>query len=176
MMIREGVLMSYRQTGPWIFSICIIHAFSQSINTPAPVFSGKTLDGEVISLSDYKGSVVLLDIWASWCGPCKKEMPFLIETDKKYNAQDLVVLAVNIDKNIENVRKFISELETPPAFAVILDNEGAIPALFKIKGMPTTILIDRNGVICYSHTGFKPEKEDEYLEQIRSLLKENPES
>jgi len=133
------------------------------------------MDGKVVQLSDYKGKVVLLDIWASWCGPCRQEMPFLIETDNLYRDRGLVILAINIDKDIENVRKFISSLETNPAFPVILDKDARIPQLYQVKGMPTTVLIDRNGVIRYQHVGFKSEKKDEYLEEINTLLQEKSE-
>ena len=150
-------------------------AFAQLINKPAPLFSGTSMDGKTVQLSDYKGKVVLLDIWASWCGPCKKEMPFLIDIDKRYRDKGLVILAVNIDKDVQNIKKFISCLEVPPVFPVIIDNESKIPPLYQLKGMPTTVLIDREGLIRYRHTGFKDEKKDEYLKEISTLLGEKSE-
>ncbi len=149
--------------------------FAQSVNAPAPLFSGTTMDGKVVQLSDYKGKVVLLDIWASWCGPCQEEMPFLMDTYKQYNDQGLVILAVNIDNDVQNVQKFISRLEAPPAFPIILDKDSKIPPLYQVKGMPTTVLIDRNGLIRYQHKGFKSEKKDAYLKEINALLKEKSE-
>lgn len=142
------------------------------INTKAPPFSGTTMEGTVVRLSDYSNKVVLLDFWASWCGPCRQEMPFLIETDKKYKDKGLVILTVNIDAELENVRKFISNLEILPGFPIILDKDTQIPPLFQIKGMPTTILIDRRGIIRYQHEGFQSEKKDVYLAEINSLLEQ----
>jgi thiol-disulfide isomerase/thioredoxin len=167
--------MVSRRLVVWIFCVYIIRVFSQTTGSAAPIFSGKTLDGKPVRLSDYRGRVILLDFWASWCKPCKEEFPFLIETDKHFNSRGLTILTVNIDKNIKNVRQFISGLETPPAFPVILDDKAGIPPLYKLEGMPTTILIDRNGLIRYIHVGFKSDKKAEYLEQIKTLLEENTE-
>jgi thiol-disulfide isomerase/thioredoxin len=174
-MIKKFITGKFPWFAIWLFSLALTVGYPQAIGTSAPPFSGTTIDGKVVQLSDYKGSVVLLDIWASWCGPCRQEMPYLIETDKQYRDQGLVILAVNIDKEKQNVDKFISSLEVAPTFPVILDPEARIPQLFQIKGMPTTVLIDRSGVVRYQHVGFKSDEKDVYLQEINTLLKEKSE-
>lgn len=172
MMIKKRSLLQFVLSGFWIFLSGMTAVLAQSVNTPAPLFSGTTLDGKVIQLSDYKGKVILLDIWASWCVPCKQEMPFLLEIDSLYRDQGLAVVTVNIDKDSKNVQKFIAGLESQPLFPVILDKFAKIPALYHIRAMPSTLLIDQNGVIRYLHVGFKDEMRNKYLEEIKILLKE----
>jgi thiol-disulfide isomerase/thioredoxin len=144
----------------------------QTIGSKAPDFTGRTADGRAITLSGYIGRVVLVDIWASWCGPCKEEMPFLVEADSAFQAEGLSILAVNIDKDPKNAAAFLSGLKKKPGFPVLQDGSAKIPPLYKPEGMPTTVLIDRKGIIRYRHTGFKPEKKDAILAEIRGLLNE----
>ncbi len=140
------------------------------IGSPAPLFSGKTVAGEQVNLEDYKGHVVILDIWASWCGPCKAEMPYLNELSKKYKDQGLEIIAVNIDDNKENMQDFLSKLEKKPTFTIVFDPEKQVPQLYDAPGMPTTIFIDKQGIIRYIQTGFRDSHRDKYLEQLTALL------
>ncbi len=158
----------------FLFPVSFLH--SQATGIAAPDFSAQTLDGKRVSLHDFHGKVILLDIWASWCGPCKQEIPFLAETDKQYREKGLVILAVNIDKKLENVRKFIDGCQTAPGFRILLDPDAGIPPLYEIKGMPTTLLIDRKGRIRFRHQGFKADATEDLLSEIRTLLGEDQES
>lgn len=135
-------------------------------------FSGVSIDGEQIKLSDYAGKVVLIDFWAAWCGPCRKEMPFLVEQYETKKNLDFVVLAVNLDKDIKNMNKFLNDLEKAPAFPILRDPEEFICSLFDLQGMPTSVLIDRKGNIRFRHVGFKDKTREELLHEIDLLIAE----
>ena len=156
--------------------VWVVGLNGQGIDTPAPDLMGKTLDSQVVRLADFKGKVVLLDFWASWCGPCRQEMPFLTDLFKTRSGSDFIVLAVNIDRDSTNAVKFLNGLKEKPAFPILWDKTAMLPPLYKLEGMPTTILIDRNGIIRFRRTGFKPEKKMEYVNEIKKLLDEMPEA
>lgn len=142
------------------------------IGEVAPSFQGVTIHGEKIELADFKGKVVLIDFWASWCGPCREEMPYLAELHHRYQNSGFEIIAVNIDEKPENAKKFINELSQNIRFPIIKDPRQEIPPQFQFKGMPSTILLDKNGVIRFWHTGFKESNKPEYVTEINALLKE----
>jgi thiol-disulfide isomerase/thioredoxin len=165
--------------GFWITPIGLyltlsVNAASRSpeAGVPAPEFIGQTAEGKAIKLSDYRGNVVLLDFWASWCGPCREEMPFLIQLGREYRKQAFQIIAVNIDDKVENMVKFMSKFAADPGFPVIFDQKKTIPQLYDIETMPTTILIDQKGAIRFWHHGFKPSHKDRLRTELESLLKE----
>ncbi len=133
-------------------------------------FTLKTFDGQTVSLSQYRGKVVLLDFWASWCGPCKEEMPFLSILQKSYGKAGLVVLAVNIDKERKNALKFMDH--NAVQLTPLWDAKMEVVSSYDIAKMPTTFIIDRHGVIRFMHLGFKAEQFSEYKRQIEKLLQE----
>lgn len=140
-------------------------------NTPAPAFKGKTLDGKEIALSDFKGKVVLLDFWASWCKPCKEEFPFLVQLHEKLQNKRFTVLGINIDVEPKKMQNFIAQQAVKPGFPIIYDKGGALPRLYDVDGMPTTVLIDKNGIIRYRHTGFTREDKKKIIDEVITLLK-----
>jgi len=137
---------------------------------PAPEIVGKTHDGKTVRLSDFRGKVVLIDFWASWCGPCKEEFPFLVQLHEKLKHKNFTVLAVNVDTEIEDMANFIAKQKVKPSFPIIVDPEGKIAERYKLKGMPTTVMVDKQGNIRYRHTGFKPEDKKRIIKEIMSLL------
>lgn len=139
---------------------------------PAPDFIGKTISGEEIKLSDYKGKVVLLDFWASWCGPCREEMPFLIDFYRHNKNRDFEIIAINIDDKAKNMEKFLSNIFGRPEFPILFDQHKNIPPLYDIETMPTTIFIDKNGTVRYWHNGFKKSYEVQFQDELNALLKE----
>jgi len=157
-----------------VLTVAIFAKDAPKIGQPSPQFQGTTFNGKKIHLTDFKGKVVLIDFWASWCGPCRQEIPFLIELKFHYRHSPLEIIAINIDKNIQNAREFVDQLPEKINFTVIKDSKQQIPPKYQIKGMPTSILLDKDGIIRYWHTGFKKSYEKEYFSEIDKLLKENP--
>jgi peroxiredoxin len=109
-------------------------------------FSGKS-----IRLSDYRGKPVLVNLWASWCPPCRAEMPDLINYYHSHQAEGLVLLAVNSEDNSNSAQQFIREKQMP--FPVLYDPNGTVERIFRTDGLPSTFLIDRTGALRFSWTG-----------------------
>ena len=134
------------------------------IDAPAPDFSLKTISGDTATLSDYAGRVVLLNYWATWCLPCRAEMPLLQQYAGRFG-DDLVVLAINNGEPADEVEAFIRELDL--TLPVLLDPEEAVTQLYRIRGFPTTLFIDRDGKIRYQHIGILNEDQlDGYLSDL----------
>lgn len=134
---------------------------------PSPNASWPT-DGDELSLEQLRGKVVYLDFWASWCAPCRESFPWMNELQARFAEQGLVVVAVNVDKERELVKKFLDKY--PAAFTIAYDPEGESAAQFKVKGMPSSYLIDRNGDIRFSHIGFRDKDRAELESQIQAVL------
>lgn len=134
----------------------------------APDVTLPTVDGKV-SLLELRGKVVLLDFWASWCGPCRQSFPWMNEMQARYESQGFEVVAVNVDQNPEAAAEFLSEV--PATFTVAYDPEGKTPEAYEVMGMPSAYLIDRNGHIHSQHIGFHNGQKETYEASIRSLLR-----
>ena len=126
--------------------------------------------GEGLDLSAYRGKVVYLDFWASWCIPCRRSFPWLDGLVNQYGKRDLVVIGVNVDQSRELAQKFLSD--TPAYFPIVYDPQGAIATTFKIVGMPSAVLIDRTGHVRFQHVGFSDSRKDEYETHVQELLAE----
>jgi len=120
------------------------------------------------ALEKHYGEVVYLDFWASWCGPCRKSFPWMNKIAAEYKQQGFSVISVNLDANRDLATQFL--VESPASFAVIYDPKGAIAKHFKIQGMPSSMLIGRDGKIKSRHTGFFINKIPEYEQEISQLL------
>jgi peroxiredoxin len=136
----------------------------------APSFSLPSRAGDSVSLGQLKGRVVMLNFWASWCGPCRQEMPLLDQMHKRYSALGFTLVGVNVDANSKDAEDWLSK--TPVSFPVLFDRDSKVSAMYDVKAMPSTVFIDRKGNVRYLHKGYKPGDEGEYLNQIRALLKE----
>ena len=145
-------------------------AVGQKLNNPALEFSGITVKGDTLDLADLDGKVVVLDFWASWCGPCLEEMPFLIELYQELDHPSLEIVAINVDQNPQDMRVFLRDLPEKPPFPIIVDSQGAIAGQYDLEGMPTTVFLDRNGIVRYVHSGFKSKDKKEYRRQLSALL------
>ena len=137
---------------------------------PAPGFSLPALSGEPATLSQYKGQVVMVNFWATWCGPCQQEMPLLDQMYKKYRPAGFTLLGVNVDKEAPAVRELLAR--KPVSFPVLLDPANQVSKAYHVDDMPSSVLIDRKGEIRYVHRGYKPGDENEYQDRIRQLIRE----
>jgi peroxiredoxin len=132
-------------------------------------FTLADLSGTPHSLSDYQGKVVLVDFWATWCGPCREEIPHLAKLYEAYGSQGLVVLGVGLDKEA-SLAEFVSE--NGISYVVLVDETGVTGNLYSVKGIPRTLIIDKKGRIAFDHTGFAPGMEVTMEQEIRTLLAE----
>ena len=137
---------------------------------PAPDFALKSSDGSNLRLSEYRGDVVLINFWATWCGPCRQEMPLLDELYSRYNRVGFTLLGVNIDDDSSKAMNMVAELRV--SFPVLFDSRKEVSRLYEVDAMPVTVLVDREGRVRHVHQGYKPGYEQKYLDQIRSLLRE----
>ena len=143
---------------------------AESVKGLAPDFTLKSNQGSNIRLQDLRGQVVMLNFWASWCGPCRQEMPLMEDIFKKYESLGFTILAVNVDEDSADADAFLKSV--PVSFPVLYDNESKISELFQVDAMPTTVMIDRDGNKRFVHRGYKPGYEIEYAKQIKSLIRE----
>ena len=128
------------------------------------------MSGKNIKLSEYAGNVVLLNFWASWCGPCRQEMPLLDALHKKYEALGFVVLGVNVEEQSDNAQGYLADI--PVGFPILFDDKNVASKLYDVVAMPTTVMIDRNGNMRYLHKGYKPGDEAKYKKMAKKLIRE----
>jgi peroxiredoxin len=139
------------------------------VGQKAPDFKAPALDGKSrLSLAAYRGKVVYLDFWASWCPPCLTSLPQLEELRKQFPSDQFQILAVNVDQDPQQARKFLER--TQIGYPSATDPKGSIPASFGIETMPTSFLIDRQGVIRYVHHGFRKGDTTPLRERIAQLI------
>jgi cytochrome c biogenesis protein CcmG, thiol:disulfide interchange protein DsbE len=123
-----------------------------------------------LDLSAYRGKVVYVDFWASWCAPCKQSFPWMQAMKDTYDRQGLTVIAVDLDLDRADADKFLERFR--PTFEVRFDPEGKLAAIYKVQAMPSSVLIDRHGVTRFTHSGFRPVDGAAYEAQVRELLAE----
>ena len=143
---------------------------AQTLSGPAPEFKLMSRDGTQVSLAAQKGNVVMVNFWATWCVPCREEMPHLQALYERYNSLGFELLAVNVEDNPAGARKWLEE--TPVTFPVLFDPKNEVTKLFKVQTMPTTVLVGRDGTMRFIHHGYKTGYENEYQTQVRALLRE----
>jgi peroxiredoxin len=136
----------------------------------APDFTLKRAEGGNLRLAEQRGQVVLINFWASWCGPCRVEMPHLNKLHDKYKAGGFMVLGVNIDDDPRHGAATAARWGVK--FPVLLDAEKTVTRAYDLGAMPSTVLVDRDGRIRFLHRGYRDGLEAEYEKQIRELVKE----
>jgi thiol-disulfide isomerase/thioredoxin len=137
---------------------------------PAPVFQLTSMDGKPVSLDQFKGQVVMINFWATWCGPCRQEMPLLDQLYTKYKPMGFTLLGVNVEPDSTLASGFLKK--TPVTFPILFDTKSEVSKLYQVAGMPSTAIVDRKGNLRWVHKGYKPGDENEYLNQIRALVRE----
>jgi thiol-disulfide isomerase/thioredoxin len=123
-----------------------------------------------LDLSAYRGKVVYLDFWASWCAPCQASFPWMADLQSDFGSRGLVVIAVNVDHDHAAADRFLSNHAAN--FKIVFDPNGSLAAKYKVSGMPMTFLIGRDGRVRTNHSGFFEKKEEAYASQIAQLLSE----
>jgi len=139
-------------------------------SAPAPDFTLRSLEGANLRLAEQRGRVVLVNFWATWCGPCKQEMPHLNRLYDKYRNAGFVLLGVNVDDDARQAAGLAQKLGVH--FPVLFDADKSVSRLYDLQSMPATVLIDRDGRVRYLHRGYRDGLEEAYEKQIRELVKE----
>jgi len=151
------------EAAPGAAAACPANAKPANLN-----FTLKDINNKDISLASYKGKVILLDFWATWCGPCKIEIPWFVEFQNKYGKNGLQVVGVSIDDTVDKLKPFISDMKMNYTILQGLDHDDVQDAYGPMFGVPVTVLISRDGKICSKHVGLgsKPDFEN----AIKALL------
>jgi cytochrome c biogenesis protein CcmG/thiol:disulfide interchange protein DsbE len=136
----------------------------------APAIELREAGGEPVRLSDFKGKVVLIDFWASWCGPCRSSFPMLDALYRQRHRDGLEVLAINVDEERQQAEEFLER--RPHEMPVFFDPQGHTPEAFRVEGMPSSYLVDRRGRIRFKHVGYTSSVGAAYEREVDELLAE----
>lgn len=153
-----------------IGSLLLAVASAEELSGVAPDFELTSRDGSRVALADLEGQVVMVNFWATWCGPCREEMPHLEALFQRYEGLGFTLLGVNVEEDASGADEFLSE--TPVSFPILFDPDNTVSELYDVVAMPSTVLIDRTGNMRFIHHGYQPGYENEYQSQIRALIRE----
>lgn len=137
---------------------------------PAPDFTLRALSGANLRLAEQRGQVVMVNFWATWCGPCRQELPHLNRLYEKYRGSGFTLLGINVDDDTYKAADLATKLAVK--FPVLFDTDKRVSRAYDLSAMPATVLIDRDGRVRYRHRGYRRGAEDTYEQQVRELLKE----
>jgi peroxiredoxin len=172
---RRGLLIAFATAAAALTiasaSACTVELEGRGqVGTEAPTYEAVTLDGEGFDLAEYRGDVVLLNIWATWCPPCRQEMPHLQVLHETFRPQGLRLVGVSIDASGADraVRQFLDELGVD--FMVVRDPADRVSSTFGAYGVPLTLLIDRGGIVRWRHLGPVTSTDAHLLEAIREAI------
>ena len=141
-----------------------------SVGAEAPDFALRSTAGGNLRLSEHRGQVVMINFWATWCGPCRQEMPKLDEIFARYERAGFTLLGVNIDEDAERAQRLADELGVK--FPLLFDEEQDVSRMYDVRAMPMTVMVDRSGKVRSVHFGYRPGMEQRYLDEVRALLRE----
>ena len=143
-------------------------AFASTEPAPDPCGPPAVHDTDTLDLGRWRGKVVLLDFWASWCVPCRASFPWMNKMVDEFGGDGLVVVAVNVDDKREAAESFLAD--EPHRFEIVFDPAGCLPGRFGVAAMPTSFVFDRKGRVAFRHTGFLAEERGQYETHIKSVL------
>ncbi|MEP6485173.1 MAG: TlpA disulfide reductase family protein [Rudaea sp.] len=138
------------------------------LGAAAPGFTASTFDNKPVSLADFRGKVVFVDFWASWCSPCRQSLPMYDKLAGEFPTSDFAVIAVNVDEEVTDGKKFLTE--HPVKYITLQNPQGDIPKAFGLSGMPSSYLIDRDGKIRQRYVGFEPTDISALKNEITRLI------
>ncbi|MEJ1962497.1 MAG: TlpA disulfide reductase family protein [Gammaproteobacteria bacterium] len=147
-----------------------VPAFAAANTGPAPDFVLDSNTGKPVKLSGYKGQVVMINFWATWCGPCREEMPLLESIYKQYKNKNFTLLSVNVEPDSKGATDWLKK--TPVTFPVLFDVKSDVSNLYKVAVMPSSYFVDKKGNLRVIHRGYKSGDENEYMSSIRMLMLE----
>jgi peroxiredoxin len=150
--------------------LAVLPAAAAEPSGNAPDFTLKSAGGSNLRLQEQRGRVVMINFWATWCGPCRQEMPHLNRLYDKYRSAGFQLLGVNIDEDPAKAQGLATKLGLQ--FPVLFDADKRVSRLYDLNTMPSTVLVDRDGRVRYVHRGYREGYETTYEKQIRELLKE----
>ncbi|NKF50665.1 TlpA family protein disulfide reductase [Shewanella sp. WXL01] len=160
---------------PLYFAAPLCLALSASVQAvevgdSAPDFTLKSLTGDNLNLTEQRGEIIVLNFWASWCGPCRKEMPILQKLQDKYQDLGVQVWGVNVEQDNEAGRNFLKGLDL--SFPILFDQTNTLSEDYDVKAMPTTVIIDRSGSVRNVYYGYQDGYEKKYAKAIKTLIRE----
>ena len=136
----------------------------------APDFALPRREGGELRLSDLRGQVVMINFWATWCGPCRQEMPLLQQLQSKFEPLGFTLVGINVEQDSAAAEQWLAKV--PVSFPIVFDRGNRVAASFGVEGMPSSVFVDRAGIVRHVHQGYRPGDEASYADTIRSLLKE----
>jgi len=157
---------------PVLIAATLLAASAAQAATPAPApdFALPSRDGGEVRLSELRGQVVMINFWATWCGPCRQEMPLLQQISARYEPLGFTLLGVNVEPDSAPAKAWLEKV--PVTFPILFDRENTVSASFGVEAMPSTVLVDREGRVRHVHRGYKAGDESMYADLIRGLVKE----
>lgn len=153
------------------YALIALFGFAAAVQAEkAPDFTLKSDSGDNVRLEEQRGKVVMINFWASWCAPCRKEMPLLEELHDRYEQAGFTLFGVNVEQNPEAAQKFLDDVGV--TFPILFDPESTASRAYQVSAMPTTVMVDRDGNVRYVNRGYKEGDEAKYRDQIRELIRE----
>jgi thiol-disulfide isomerase/thioredoxin len=153
-----------------IAALVILVAMATGAHAAVPAFTLPARDGSNLSLEELKGEVVMINFWATWCGPCRQEMPLLEQIQAKYEPLGFTIVGINVEPDSAAAQEWLAKV--PVTFPILFDRKNEVAESFGVEGMPSSVFIDRAGNVRYVHRGYRPGDEAKYADMIRSLVKE----
>lgn len=165
-------MSSLRQLLTWVLLALSPQVMALEVGAVVPDLSAPTSDGRMLSLDQFRGQVVYVDFWASWCAPCREAMPVLDTLHQRYRERGFTVLGVNVDTERKGAQRMIDQLQ--PGFPMVFDPQGKWPEAFGLRDMPTSYLIDAKGIVRYVHKGYRASDAQRVEAAIKAALGEKP--